>query len=126
MADPIRDFALDDSGDMAVGGGDLSTVAGVAAVKQAVNITVKVILGEIFADQSIGIDYLNQILIKNPDPFVVRQLIRDRIVNIPDVTDVVGANLTVDRAARTGSIKYSIRTVYSTSPVIDSVTLEVP
>lgn len=126
MADPIRDFALDASGDMATSGGDLSVVAGLAAVQQAVQITVKVILGEIFADQSVGIDYLNQILIKNPDPLVVRQLIRDRIINIPDVTDCTGANLIIDRTARTGTIKYYIRTVYSTSPVVDSVTLELP
>jgi hypothetical protein len=120
---PIRDFALDADGDMATVGGDRVLVGGIDAVAQAVKITLQLFLGEIFLNQAIGIDYINQILIKNPDPIIVRALIRDRLLAIPDVTDVVGANLVVD-SNRSGSIAYQIRTVYSQIPISDTVTVD--
>lgn len=119
---PIRDFALDANGDMATAGGERVLVGGQDAVAQAVKISLQLFLGEIFLNQAIGIDYINQVLIKNPDPVIVRALIRDRLLAIPDVTDVVGANLVVD-GTRQGSIAYRIRTTYSATPISDSVTL---
>lgn len=121
MADPVRDFAIDDSGDMAFANGDRAVVAGAAAVRQAVKIRVRIFLGEILLDQGRGVDYLNQILIKNADPLVVRELIKDRIASVPDVTAVVGADLQLDRATREATIRYSYRDVYSTNPVQDIV-----
>lgn len=119
---PIRDFALDANGDMATAGGDRVLVGGQDAVAQAVKITLQLFLGEIFLNQAIGIDYINQVLIKNPDPIVVRALLRDRLLTIPDVTDVVGANLVVD-GTRSGTLAYQIRTVYSQTPISDTVTI---
>lgn len=120
MADPIRDFALDDSGDMAVANGDRATVSGLDAVRQACKVKVQLFLGEIFLDQSLGVDYLNQVLVKNPDPLVVRELIRARLASVADVTEVVGAQL-VKLPERGASLSYQIRTVYSATPVTDTV-----
>lgn len=108
---------------MAFSNGDRATVAGAAAVRQAIKIRVRVFLGEILLDQSIGVDYLNQILIKAPDPVVVRELIKDRIASVPDVVQVVGADLQINRSTREGTIRYKYRDVYSTDPVTDSVTV---
>lgn len=124
MADPVRDFALDSDGDMAVANGDRTTVAGAAAVAQAVKIKVRIFLGEIFLNQALGVDYLNKILIKNPDPNVVRDEIRARLVSIADVTEVIGAQL-IQNPDRSASISYQIRTAYSATPVTDSVSVQV-
>ncbi len=121
MADPVRDFAIDASGDMAFANGDRAVVAGAAAVQQAVRIRVGVFLGEILLDQGRGVDYINQILIKNADPLVVRELIKDRIASVPDVVIVVGADLQLDGSTREATIRYSYRDVYSTNPVEDIV-----
>lgn len=122
MADPIRDFGLDDSGDMAVVNGDRTVVAGLDAVRQACRVKVQLFLGEIFLDQSLGVDYLNQVLIKSPDPVVVRDIIRARLLSVADVTDVVGAQL-VKLPERGASITYQIRTTYSQTPVSDTVSV---
>lgn len=125
---PIRDLLLDDSGDLAVVTGDLAlaggdtTTANVAAVQQAIAVRVRLFLAEYYLDQSIGVDWLGQILIKNPDPLVVRELLRAAIASTPDVTDVDAAQLIVDPATREGSIQYTVRTIYSTSPVSGEIT----
>jgi len=120
MADPVRDFAIDASGDLSIAGGDFSPVAGAAAVQQAVRIRVRTFLGEILLDQSLGVDYLNSVLVKNPDPLVIRQAILDQVSAIPDVTAVVGSQLVIN-PDRTASIKITYRTVYSETPVTDTV-----
>jgi hypothetical protein len=123
MADPIRDFALDADDDMAVANGDRTVVSGQAAVAQACKIKVKLFLGEIYLDQSLGVDYLGVVLVKNPDPVVVREAIRVRLQSVADVTEVVGAQLVRDdpNDPRSASITYSIRTKYSQTPITDTV-----
>ena len=80
---PIRDFLQDANGDLAVVNGDFarsggdSVDANQAAVKQAIAIRVKFFLAEYFLDESIGVDWLGQILVKNPDQVVVVELIRE-------------------------------------------------
>lgn len=123
MADPVRDFGLSTDGDMAFANGDRVLVSGAAAVRQGVKVRILVFLGEVILDQTIGVDYRNQILIKNPDPLVVRELIKDQIASVPDVLEVVGADLQIDRATRTATIRYQYRDKYSTRPIDDSVSV---
>jgi hypothetical protein len=123
VADPVRDLAIDDDGDLDFTGGDLNFVAGEAAVRQAVRIKVKTFTGEIFLDESIGVDYLNVVLVKNPDPLAVREAIRERIASVADVTEVVGSQLEVDRSTRQASIRFQYRTIYSQTPVEDVVSV---
>lgn len=122
MADPVRDYLLGANGDLAVVNGDYAFVSGQAACLQGVQIRILTYLGEIYLDTSLGVDYLNQILIKNPDPANVRTLVAAAIADTPDVIEVIGANLVID-SGRNGSIHYKIRTVYSDLPVDDSVVL---
>lgn len=119
----VRDFALDADGDIATDGGDFSTVEKEAAVLQGIRIRVLTFLGEIWLDRSLGVDYLNQILIKGPDPLVVRELVRQAIADTPDVLEVVAANLVGPDANRKASIRYKVRTTFSAKPVEDSVNL---
>lgn len=124
MADPVRDFGLDEDGDWDFTGGDRVLVAGEAAVRQAVRVKVLTFMREIYLDESIGVDYLNVVLVKNPDPLAVREALRVRIASVADVTEVVGTNLELDRATRVATISFKYRTIYSQTPVTDTV--EVP
>ncbi len=123
---PIRDFLQDASGDLAVVNGDFARAGGdtveanQAAVRQAIGIRVKFFLGEYFIDESIGVDWLGQILIKNPDHIVVVELIRQAIATTPDVVEVVAADL-VDDGDRRWHIDYTVRTVYSSNPITGSI-----
>ena len=127
---PVRDFFLDANGRLAVVAGDFALVGGatdaehIDAVKQGIRIRVLLFLGEYYLDESEGVDYLGQILIRNANPLVVRELLRQAIASTPDVTEVVGAELLVDAATREASISYEVLTAYSAAAVSGSV--EVP
>lgn len=125
MADgPVRDFLSTASGDWAVVNGDFAPVAGSAAVQQGVRIRVRAFLGEIFLDESQGIDYRGVIFVKNPDPLHVRAEVAAAIADTPDVTDVIGAGMVGPDAKRKATLRYQIATAYSQNPVVGQV--EVP
>lgn len=113
MADPVRDFKIDDDGEWVTENGDFVKVAGADAVAQGIRISLGLMLGECFLDEAAGTDYLGQINVKDPDPLVVREVLRERIQRVPDVTNVVGAELSGPDADREASIQFAYDTVYS-------------
>jgi hypothetical protein len=121
MADPVRDFKIDEDGEWVTSNGDIVKVAGEEAVRQGIRISLGLMLGECFLEESAGTDYLDSINVKNADELVVRELLRQRIARVPDVTNVVGAQL-IDEGEREASIEYAYDTVYST----DTLTEQAP
>lgn len=111
MAEPTRDFKLDADGEWVTENGDFVRVGGADAVPQGIRIRVGLILGEAYLDESEGVDYFGSVLVKNPDPIVVRSVIGEQIAKTPDVVAVVGAQLT-DEGDRQASIAYQVDTVY--------------
>jgi hypothetical protein len=120
-ANPVRDFAGTESGEWAIVNGDFGVVAGAAAVPQGIRVRVKTILGEIFLDESLGVDYLGKILVKAPDPLEVRAEIGEQILSTPDVTDAMGTSLVGPDAERQATISYQVATIYSQSPISGTV-----
>lgn len=124
MAVPIRDFLLDDSGDLAVVNGDFAFAAGSAAVPQGIKCRLRMFKGESALDESVGVDWLGQILsVKNPNPIVVSELLREAIAATPDVTDAQNISFTPPGVDRTATVGYQARTVYSNVPQPDVVSV---
>lgn len=114
MADgPIRDFAGTDDGEWRVVGGDFSVVAGSEAVPQGARLRVGLFAGESYVDGSKGVRYLEDVLVKNADPLVVRAELAAALLETPDVTDVVGAQLLREEGTRDASISFELSTVYT-------------
>lgn len=121
----VRDFRATEDGEWYTDNGDFDSVADAAAVPQGIRIGVGMFLGEAYLDETIGVDYIDSILIKNPDPLVVRALIGEAIARVPDVTNVVGAQLVdAEDGTRSASIAYRVDTIYSEEPL--SGQIEVP
>lgn len=113
MADLVRDFKGTEDGEWAIENGDFAFVAGAEAVPQGIRIRLGMFLGECYLDETIGVDYIDSILIKQPDQLVVRALLQAAIADTPDVTDVIGAQLTQDsNGSRNASISYQADTIY--------------
>lgn len=112
----VRDFGSTVDGEWDVDGGDFTTVADAEAVPQGIRIRVGMFLRECFLDESIGIDYPNVVLVKNPDPLVIRGVFAAEIAETPDVSNVVGAQL-IDEGSRNASIEYLVDTIYSEAPL---------
>lgn len=113
---PVRDFGMTATGGWAVAANDFTTVAGAAAVPQGVKIRSQQWLGEIFLDESIGVDYEGRVLVKNPDPLEVRAEFIQAVESTPDVTSVVAAALVGPDSARGASLALQVATIYSQEP----------
>lgn len=124
MAAPVRDFKGTQDGEWDTTGGDFSTLSGVDAVPQGARIRVGMFLSECYLDESIGIDYIDQILVKDPDPLVVRAMYQIALLDTPDVTNAVGSQLLKEDGTRDASINFLLDTIYSEDPL--SVQVGVP
>lgn len=116
----VRDFKSDADGEWVAESGDFATVSDGDAVPQGIRIRVGMFLGECYLDESIGVDYIDSVFVKNPDPLLIRSLFERAILDTPDVTNVVGAQL-VKGANRAYSIAYTASTVYGDEPVSDQI-----
>lgn len=112
---PVRDFALDENGEMIIQNGDFAVVAGAEAVPQGIRCRLKMLLGENWLDQTKGTDWLGQILIKNPNANVVRELLREQCVDTPDVTDAELGQLQLE-PERAAQVTAEVSTIYSAQP----------
>lgn len=115
MSDPVRDFLLDTNGHLAVVNGDFATVSGQPAVKQGIGVRLRMFLGDCFLDESQGVDYFGQVLVKGADPAVVSSVLADAIFDTPDVTQVFASDLDLT-PQRDASVNYEVVDVYSSSP----------
>lgn len=118
----VRDFKSDSNGEWVVENGDFATVADADAVPQGIRIRVGMFLGECYLDESIGVDYIDSIFVKNPDPLLVRSLFETAISGAPDVTSVIGAQL-VNEGGRDYSISYAADTIYAADPIVGQVSV---
>ena len=118
--EPARDFLMTPAGGMAIVRGDFAVARGAAAVPQGIQVRVRMFLGECLLDGSLGVDWLGQILIKNPNPLVVRELVSAAIAATPDVVNVAGTlpSIAPDRSATIG---YQVATTHSTTHVVGAV-----
>lgn len=116
----VRDFKSTETGGWAVESGDFVTVADAEAVPQGIRIRCGMFLSECFLDESIGVDYIDKVLVKNPDPLVIRAEFTRAISGTPDVTNVIGAQL-VDEGDRDASISYAVDTIYSQDPITGQI-----
>lgn len=105
---PRRDILLDADGNRLLVGGDYGFADGIQAVKQGIEVRVRLFLGEYWLDTSKGVDWIGKILIRNANPAIVKAEITAAIAATPDVTRVTNVAYTVDAVARTVSITYDV------------------
>ena len=117
MADaPVRDFASTTTGEWATNNGDFYGVAGRDATMQGARIRIGMILGEVYLDEEIGVDYFEVILVKDPDELLVRAEVEQQVLATPDITAVTGTQLEEDPVTREGILSLTYDDVYSTEP----------
>jgi hypothetical protein len=93
-------------------------------VAQQIKINLLTLLGEWFLDNTWGVPYLEEILIKNPHMPSVETILRSHIASVPNVDRIVSLGLSWDRQMRTLSVDFTCDTPLG--PIQESVKLEVP
>lgn len=107
LLENARDLALDLDGDLQLVAGDFVLTTGVSAIVQAVNQALKLFLGEWFLDQTIGVPWIQEILVKGPDLNAIQSIFKSKIEGVQGVLAVTFLNL--DFSANTRNLKVSWR-----------------
>ena len=107
-------------GDLLIADGDLVLTAdvnprGTDSVLQLVTQRIKFFLGEWFLDNSAGLPWFQQILVKNADQSTVDGLLRDCILGTPGVVALLAYTSSQKRALRQYSISFTILTATGAS-----------
>jgi hypothetical protein len=103
----IRDIALDDNGDWDVSNGDLQLIGDIPAIVQAITIALEFFQGEWFLDQSAGIPFWTEVLIKNPDVNQISGIFRNEILGVPGVLQLDPLVLEWNTTLRQLSVTFS-------------------
>jgi hypothetical protein len=102
----VRNLLLDQTtGDLVVVAGNLGLVSDQLAIEQAVNSNLRAFLGEWFLDDPVnpklGVPYYQLVLVKNPDPNLLRSIFRAVIIGTVGVADATLTDLKYVQTAGT-------------------------
>jgi hypothetical protein len=110
---PMRDLALDGSGDVYLApDGDIATLQStdVVSIVQHVKQRLQLFRGEWFLAPSEGLPYFQVVLVKSPNPNAVRAAFIEVIEGTPGITKVDRLDLLVDTANRRLQVGWSAGT----------------
>ena len=79
---------------------DLTQVTGIEAIGQDITRSIRVIKREWFRDQSLGIDYYNEIFAKGVSLALIESRFREAILNVPGVLRLINFRLEADSETR--------------------------
>lgn len=105
-----RDLLLDDTGDLALSGGDLVLVSDLAAIEQEISIRLQFLRGEWFLDTTAGLPYFQNILVKSPNLAAIKTLFTNEILSSAGVKALLSLVLDFDRKARVLTVTFSVST----------------
>lgn len=111
---PIRDVLLDAQGNRVLVAGDLGRADGIQAIKQGIQTRVLLWEGEYWLNLAEGVPYRRLILIRNPNPIIIKAEIGKAIAATPDVSQVVAVTYTDDPLTRAGTVAYTCNSTLGT------------
>lgn len=114
----MSDIRLDFSHDLDLFRSELSLVQGEEAIQQQLRIRLQFFLGEWFLDTQVGVPFYRDILIKNPNLALIRDVFRRAIITTPGIASVEELNVEItDKALRVLSV--SFRATMDTGETLD-------
>ena len=102
----MSDINITQDGDLELIGHQINLATGDEAIAQQIQIRCQFFLAEWFLDQQIGIPYLREILIKNPNLDVVRDIYRQAIEGCPGVDRLTSLDVAIDAPTRTLNVSF--------------------
>lgn len=121
----MTDFRINSDGDLDLVGHQIVLVEGDEAIRQQIQIRCKFFLGEFFLDQQVGIPYYRNILRKNPNLDVVRDIFRQAIRTTPQVARVSELDVSIDAPTRTLNVTFKAIIDTGEELVFEPFTIEI-
>jgi hypothetical protein len=100
-----------DTWDLSIENGDLVLVDKSDCAAQHVAQRIKLFKGEWFLDLDAGIPWFQDILKKNPNPNLVDGILKNAIIESPDIVELLSFNLDYDTGTRELTVDFSARSV---------------
>jgi len=111
------DLLLDDSTwDLSTDATDLLLVDQADAIRQHLAQRLKTFMGEWFLDLRVGIPYLQQVMVKSPDPVVLDSVFKAEIINTPGIVELLEFDLAIDAGTR--ELQLAFKAVADTGAII--------
>lgn len=104
------DLKLSSTHDLLLKDGKLLLTEGASQRAQQIKIALLTFFGEWEFDTSIGIPYLEQILVKTPNKFRVEAILRKKILAVQGVRSITSFSLDIDRINRSLSVHFAAET----------------
>lgn len=118
----MADLALDPTtGDLDFENGDLYLTEGDSAVAQFLRQKLKLFLAEWFLDQSAGINFFDEVFVKNPKKVVIDTIFKNEILSTPGVVELLEYNVTLDGPTRKMTLNFKVRVEDSDEPIDFSI-----
>lgn len=120
----FEDFAIDQTGTEDIYLDDQGRLVGVNGSEgraQRIRIRLKTQLGEWFLNTGVGVDWLGNVLVRNPDLRAIRAEISLVIRSVPEVIQINSLELDNDDATRQLTVTFSVLT--TEGPITDEVTV---
>lgn len=105
-----RDLLLDANDDLMLIGPDLGIARGGAGIAQSLKMRLRFFLGEWFADETVGIDFWNSVLVKNPEPNVLVNAFLTEIKNTLGIKDVLSMDFAYTARERSLTVSFQATT----------------
>lgn len=102
----MYDLAITKDGDLDIEGNDISVVN---SVTQAALVRLRWIFNEWRLGPDLGLRWFEDILIKNPNVYKIRSMIRTELMKVERVQDAAVENVEYDRRRRTLKVRFKLR-----------------
>lgn len=96
----MANLKLDATGDLDFSTGNLELITGIEEIRQKLTVRLQFLLGEWVLDQRLGMPYVGNILVKNPNFSVIRSIFRQAILKTPGVESLTRLVFNFDAATR--------------------------
>ena len=102
----MKDILLNGNGDVLLNeSGDIQFTD---SVKQAIDIRLKWFSKEWKLGPDFGIPYYEEVFVKNPSTMLIEEKMRDAIMDVDEIEDIISFNMSLDKALRKLTVTYVV------------------
>ena len=98
--------------DILIKDGDFLLIDNAERVAQQIKVKLLTFLGEWFLDTTLGVTYLEYILVKQPNQELIKQILSEQISSVDDVKSLNALELDYQVKIRTLIVNYEVSTEY--------------
>ena len=102
----MKDLLLDGSGDLLLD--EKGDIQFTDSVSQAINIRLQWFANEWKLSPELGVPYYEDVFVKNPSELLIEENMRNAIMDVDEVEDIISFNMSLDRKLRKLTVSYVV------------------